>query len=368
MDTAYLAEGVTVKMILRWGVPVLAAAALLVPAAAERSGDQPGGKGAVRLSAGRGEFRVPARGVVLGGVGCPKTPCRARLAATADGGARWHFLAARAAVNLTGADVGARVTPWYSRPPGTAWLYGPALWSTHDGGAHWRKLSPGGAIKSMAAAAGRAYAVRHPAPGGHGTELFRQPGGPGRVGPGRPITVAPFTGLTVSGTAAWLGQRPQPPVGDRRRDPLAPVPVPLPGALQRRGPDQHHRGQPLPCLLPLPERRRHGAARQGRAVLDERRADRAPGRNGADQRCGGRDRRAAAPPPGRHPRHRLQPRPLADGGKTWSAKYVGTGGDAPWNSLAYVSRTVGWAEVGSPPYSGLLRTTDAGRTWHQVRF
>lgn len=29
---------------------------------------------------------------------------------------------------------------------------------------------------------------------------------------------------------------------------------------------------------------------------------------------------------------------------------------------------LGWAEFGSPPNSGLLRTTDGGVTWHQVRF
>src|ERR1019366_8543854 len=57
----------------------------------------------------------------------------------------------------------------------------------------------------------------------------------------------------------------------------------------------------------------------------------------------------------------------ADGGKTWTTTYQNTGG-APWSSLSYASRTAGWAEFGSPPDSGLLRTTDAGVTWHQVRF
>jgi len=57
----------------------------------------------------------------------------------------------------------------------------------------------------------------------------------------------------------------------------------------------------------------------------------------------------------------------ADSGKIWTETAASTGG-APWNSLSYLSRTAGWAEFGSPPNSGLLRTTDGGVTWHQVRF
>ena len=41
------------------------------------------------------------------------------------------------------------------------------------------------------------------------------------------------------------------------------------------------------------------------------------------------------------------------------------------SSLSYVSPTVGWMVIGGPFGGGeslLLRTTDAGATWYQVRF
>ena len=59
----------------------------------------------------------------------------------------------------------------------------------------------------------------------------------------------------------------------------------------------------------------------------------------------------------------------ANGGKTWTELTV-TGGGWPWSSLSYVSRTVGWVVLGGPGSGGsrLLRTSDAGRTWHQIGF
>lgn len=57
-----------------------------------------------------------------------------------------------------------------------------------------------------------------------------------------------------------------------------------------------------------------------------------------------------------------------DGGKTW--RQVGPlYGDLPWNSLQYVSKTTGWIVLGRPGLGGapeLLRTTDAGLSWHRI--
>lgn len=61
----------------------------------------------------------------------------------------------------------------------------------------------------------------------------------------------------------------------------------------------------------------------------------------------------------------------ADGGKTWAQITApGTEGGVNLSSLSYVSRTVGWVVVGQPGSSQnrLLQTTDAGLTWHAVRF
>jgi hypothetical protein len=62
----------------------------------------------------------------------------------------------------------------------------------------------------------------------------------------------------------------------------------------------------------------------------------------------------------------------ANGGKTWAGIVVpGTSGGVSLSSLCYVSRTVGWVVAGGPgegSRSRLLRTSDAGRSWHQVSF
>jgi photosystem II stability/assembly factor-like uncharacterized protein len=61
----------------------------------------------------------------------------------------------------------------------------------------------------------------------------------------------------------------------------------------------------------------------------------------------------------------------ANGGKTWKEVFVVIGG-ASWSSLSYVSPTVGWFVVNEPttkaPGTELLRTSDAGATWHQIDF
>lgn len=60
----------------------------------------------------------------------------------------------------------------------------------------------------------------------------------------------------------------------------------------------------------------------------------------------------------------------ANGGKSWTGVTYPTGG-GPWSSLSYVSRTVGWIvllQPGRGSLNQLLRTTDAGLTWHPVRF
>ena len=59
----------------------------------------------------------------------------------------------------------------------------------------------------------------------------------------------------------------------------------------------------------------------------------------------------------------------ANGGKTWKT-VIDDGGGTSWSSLSYVSRNVGWV-VDDPiftAYNALLRTSDAGATWHKVRF
>ena len=121
---------------------------------------------------------------------------------------------------------------------------------------------------------------------------------------------------------------------------------------------------------------KHVSLGQGGAALGERRQDRAPDRAGA-----GRRRRGglAVPPsratvitiavvtPGLGYLYRS-----ANGGKTWAEIAVsGLTGGVSLTSLSYVSPTVGWVVISQPGIPGpdqLLRTSDAGRTWHAVRF
>ena len=355
------------------GAAALACAAALIPAAAlaaTTSPAAPAGAGhTATVPAGfrpsSASFYSPASGVVLGGVGCvPRKPCRTRLVATTDSGARWSFLRAP--------DVSVTQVTFADRRNG--WLYGGrGLWATHDRGARWRKLSLArGVIDSMAASAGTAYAVVTP-PGGKPDELFASPAGRdawARVG----HLTARFGILAVSGRAAWFGNggglsdRSSPYVWattDRARWRKYPVRCPAPynfnglASIAAASPSDVF----FLCLGDA------AGGQQGKAVLRSVN--------------GGRTTHLAGTPPVSGPGGviALPPRrpgviTLAseffldrsgDGGKTWTAKAADPGG-ASWNYLSYLSRTAGWAEYGSAPDGWLLRTTNAGVTWHQVSF
>ncbi len=373
----------------RRAVPVLAIAGLLAPVAAAPAdaAGTAGHAGPLSLAAGRPgrALAVPARfrpasasfvsaasGFVLGGVGCaPGKACTARLVATADGGARWHVVKAPA-VRLSGLGAGGSVSRVVFASARVGWLYGPALWSTRDGGAHWRKLALGGAVTQMAATAGKVYAVVAP-PGGKPGELFASPAGRDAWARVRHFT-ARFGILAVSGRAAWFGNgggyfdRSSPYVwatADGARWHKYPVRCPAP--YDRDGLASIAAASPSDvfflCLSDA------GAGQQGKAVLRSVNGGRTAHLAGLAP-TGGSGGVLALPP--RRPRVITLGTEFfldrsADGGKTWTTTYQNTGG-SPWNSLFYASRTAGWAEFGAPPNSGLLRTTNAGRTWHQVRF
>jgi YVTN family beta-propeller protein len=317
-------------------------------------------------------FLSRASGFVLGGVGCaPGKACVARLVATTDGGARWHVVKAPA-VRLSGLSAGGSVSGVVFASARVGWLYGPGLWSTRDGGAHWRKLALGGAVRQMAASAGRVYAVVAP-PDGKPSELFVSPAGRDAWARVRHFT-ARFGILAVSGRAVWFGngggvfERSRPYVwatADGARWHKYPVRCPAP--YDRDGLASIAAASPSDvfflCLSDA------GAGQQGKAVLRSVNGGRTAHLAGTAP-TGGSGGVIALPP--RRPRVITLGTEFfldrsADGGKTWTTKYHDTGG-APWNYLSYLSRTAGWAEFGSPPGSGILRTTNAGLTWHQVRF
>jgi len=62
----------------------------------------------------------------------------------------------------------------------------------------------------------------------------------------------------------------------------------------------------------------------------------------------------------------------ANCGKTWAEITVSSlTSEVSFTSLSYVSPTAGWVVISPPGIPGLhqlLRTPDAGRTWHAARF
>ena len=168
-------------------------------------------------------FVSPSSGFVLGGVGCThgNPICRARLAATTDGGAQWHFAGAPDVLLFYGAGdlltQASRVSGVVFANSRDGWLYGPGLYATHDGGAHWQRISLGGnivpslggGVTAMAASAGTAWAVVDPDPfHGLADELYRSPAGTNawaRVGT---MTAAQAV-FAVSGRAAWFASSTQ---------------------------------------------------------------------------------------------------------------------------------------------------------------
>ena len=323
-----------------------AAAAGLALAASGLAGARASGTGRLQATSGpdvqasfepaAASFRSPAKGVVLGGAGCTDGhACRARLAATADGGSHWHYVTAPT-VSLYGAGV-ARVLFATARD---GWLWGPVLWSTHDGGGHWRKLSLGGAVESMAASAGTVYAAVAPR-GGGGWELFRSL--PGRDTWARVGRMTATDGsLAVSGRAAWFGNSTH---------------------LWATADGVHWHRYPFRC----PGASYYGLVSMAAASASDvlflcagngavghmdkevaRSAD-----SGRTVHLAGRapfdgDEGVIAVPPSRSAVITLATSSFsswldrsADGGKTW--KQVGyADGGAGWSSLSYVSRTVGW--------------------------
>jgi photosystem II stability/assembly factor-like uncharacterized protein len=366
--------------------PVLALAALLATACSGPADSAGHARPASLLAAGHVKAEVPAgfqpaaasflsarTGFVLGGVGCrTQRACTARLVATADGGARWHFLKTPAVrfFNDAGASRGqaSRVSSVVFAGRRDGWLYGPGLWSTRDGGARWHRLSLGGGIDAMAASAGTAYAVVSPRGGGR-EELYRSPAGQDAWARAGPMTARSAV-LAVSGRAAWFGTSTH-------------------LWATADGADWHRYSFRCPGAsyyglsgIAAASRSRvvflctgNGAAGSlSKEVLTSSDGGQIVHLAGHPPLGGGTDGIAVPP-------HHARVITLAavsgasfldrsaDGGKTWTEVTYPLHGY--WSSLSYVSRTAGWIVVGQPGLGSgnqLWRTSDAGRSWHPASF
>jgi hypothetical protein len=332
-------------------------------------------------------FLSPARGFVLGAVNCQiQRGCRARLAVTADGAARWHAVAApRVRLFDAGGNSlaqASRVSDVMFSSRRNGWLYGPGLWATHDGGRHWRRIvlggnvvpSLGGGVVAMAAAAGNVYAVVAPDPfHGKPQELYRSPAGQdawARVGT---MTGDPFASLAVSGKAAWFGTSTHLwATADGVRWHEYPFACPGTGYGLSGIAAASHSHVVFLCADAT------GMFHTGKEVL--RSVNGGKTEQLAGQPPVGGDTTGAIAVPPHHSKviaiAVITPGPdflyrSASGGKAWTEITIpGTSGGVNMNSLSYLSRTAGWVVAGSPgePPDQLLRTTDAGRTWHPVTF
>ena len=367
-------------------IPVASLAAVYPAALAKAGAATPAKAMPAGFAPVSASFLSPARGFVLGTVNCQtRRGCRARLAATADGAARWHAVTAPRVrlFNAGGNSLtqASRVTGVVFSSRRNGWLYGPGLWATHDGGRHWRRVilggnvvpSLGGGVVTMAAASGNVYAVVSPDPfHGKPQEMYRSPAGQdawARVGT---MTGDPFASLAVSGKAAWFGTSTQ---------------------LWATADGVSWHEYPFGC--PGAGYGLSGIAAASRSHVVFLCADAMgmfhTGKEVLRSVNGGKTEQLAGQPPvggdvtggiAVPPHHSkvigiavVTPGPdflyrSASGGKTWTEITIpGTSGGVNLNSLSYLSRTAGWVVAGSPGETPtLLRTTDGGRTWHPVTF
>jgi hypothetical protein len=321
-------------------------------------------------------FVSPNWGVVLGASGCTASrACRAQLASTADGGARWSVMRGPAVWLAGGGSSLPQVSQVVFADRADGWLYDSgSVWATHNGGASWRESTLPGIIGTIAASAHAVYAVV-------GNQLYSSPLGGNawrRVSAGP--RSGPVTGnvLAVWGNSVWFGSNTSVwATADGVH--WARYPFRCPGLAY---------GEPytlagisaasaddVAALCAAPQGMFHTVmkvlvsltgARSGWQTLkapppvgDVAAFAAAPGGFGLIS--------VAVVTPGLDNIYRL-PRL----GQSWTTFGIpGTSGGVSLNSLQFMSPAVGGVIVGDPVFgmhSELLRTTNAGQSWSPVRF
>jgi hypothetical protein len=342
----------------RWTtyVPLAVAGALALTAVqGEASAAQPRLPGFQPTSA---SFLSSTEGFVLGTPGCPPgRACRPRLVATTDAGAHWHALPA-----LPAGTAGSSVL---FATPRVGWLYGKGIWVTRDGGVRWRKLAFRGSVTTMAVSTGPAYAIAAPS----GSDAWVLLSSPVTRNAWQPVPGIPGTAessLAARRKAAWFGSG---------------------NAVWATTDGTHWHKYPFACTgkdyglaaiaAASPNRVRFlctdtadfNTASEGIEIMTS-------ATGGRTERLGGReapvigDGGVIAVPP-RHAEvtefatsvgapawiSRTQ-----DDGRNWRRALTVRGGS--WTSMCFINAVVGWVV---DVREQLLRTTDAGRSWHSIR-
>jgi hypothetical protein len=324
-------------------------------------------------------FVSPAWGVVLGGSGCTASrACRAQLAVTADGGARWSVMGGPAVWLGDGGSSLPQVSQVVFADRTDGWLYDSgyvsgSVWATHNGGASWRESRLPGSISTIAAAAHAVYAVV-------GNQLYRSLlGGNAWLRVSAGPRSGPVTGnvLAVWGNSVWFGSNTSvwasadgvhwaryrfgcPGLADG-------VPYMLAGISAASARD-------VAVLCAAPQGMFHTVMR----VLVSGDGARSGWQTLTAPPSEGDVAGFAAAPGGFGPISIAVVTPGLDNiyrlpklGQGWTTFGIpGTSGGVSLNSLQFMSPAVGSFVVGDPVFGmpgELLRTTNAGQTWHPVR-
>jgi hypothetical protein len=334
----------------------------IVTAAAVRPAAVPAG-----FRPGSASFVTAKAGYVLGAVNCkPGHKCKSTLVATDDAGASWRVVPAP-----LGSTTDENVLFSGKR---TGWIFGyDGLWVTRNGGTSWRRLRLGGSLQGLAVSSATVYAVVTP-PRKSTQELFASPTSRNRwhvvtgAGPGGPESALGAFGRSawfVSGSTLWTTAGGSPWKS-------------YPFACARTG-------YQVAGITAANPSRVYFLCLNFNSSMGHERMEVMVSTDGGqtEQLAGGKspvigDGGLLAVPPGNPSVLTFAASPgvpsymarSANGGKTW--KQVGRlFGDGPWNSLQYVTRTVGWIVLGRAGLGGapeLLGSTNAGASWHQVGF
>jgi photosystem II stability/assembly factor-like uncharacterized protein len=154
-------------------------------------------------------FVSPREGFVLGTAPCRDAPC-ITIARTLDRGATWRSLPSPVVpVGRLGDGPRPEAQGIRFATPTHGFVFGNGLWETADGGGHWAPAAyPGGGIISLATIDGQVLALislpsRGPAPGpALGETLFRRPLGGGAW---QPVTRIGASALSIDSIATHAG-------------------------------------------------------------------------------------------------------------------------------------------------------------------
>jgi photosystem II stability/assembly factor-like uncharacterized protein len=357
-------------------VPVLLALGASGASAEPASGNPPPPK---VFEAQSVSFVSAQTGFVLGTRHCSRLPCTALLEKTVNGGATWTAVPAPAVSLVTHFTTSptSAVSSVRFENTNEGWLLGPSLWATTNGGKQWHRVTAvPGEIIDLAVSDGEVYVSAEPADGGlDQARLYES-----RVGGSKWTLVpkvTPLNLLTVFGHSVWA-------------DSANGV---TPGLWTST--DSGLRWSRLSFRCPkiaLSASAVAAASTSDVAIACSDQGYPQPGFSVKEvftSTNGGRTFHLAGEPPEPGQVYGLAMPPgnpqvitlnaasgasflyqSANGGKTWKTNTYYDGG-LGFSDLSYVSATTGYVIhfMGSPVIAyndGLMKTTNAGRTWKNV--